>query len=100
METKKATIKREDSNTQLVLELSTESVEIVLTDDNPNNIKFAFNKLLKELKNGLFKFDLEDENQDLYHHICTEYITQLNSEIQTVYQELTDYQLTTEQTLE
>ncbi|MBP1164421.1 hypothetical protein JOE44_001305 [Chryseobacterium sp. PvR013] len=97
METKKATIKRENSNTQLVLELSTESVEIVLTDDNPNNIKFAFNKLLKELKNGLFKFDLEDENQDLYHHICTEYITQLNSEIQTVYQELTDYQLTAEQ---
>ncbi|PRB04089.1 hypothetical protein CQ046_07625 [Chryseobacterium sp. MYb7] len=93
METKKATIKREDANTYLVLEVGETPLQIILTDDNPNNVKMVFNSLLKELKKGLFEFNLEDESQDLYNNICTEYLTQLNSELKAIYDELIDYEL-------
>jgi hypothetical protein len=97
METKKATIRREETNTFLVLEVGETPLEIILTDDNPNNIKKVFNNLLKELKKGVFEFNLEDEGKDLFQNICTEYIVQLNVEVKAIYDELVDYELTEEQ---
>lgn len=93
METKRATIKREETNTYLVLEVGEAPLQIILTDDNPNNVKMVFNNLLKELKKGGIEFNLEDETQDLYHNICTEYLVQLNSELGAIYDELVDYEL-------
>ncbi len=93
METKKATIKREDSNSYLVLEIGQVVHEINLTDNNPNKVKMVFNELLKELKKGLFNYVMEDQISDLYHHICLEYITQLNAEIKAIHNELIDYEL-------
>lgn len=93
MEINKATIKREELNTHLVLEVGENPIQITLTDDNPNNIKFAFNLILKELKKGLFEFKLEDENADLYNNICIEYLNQLNSEIRIIYSELEIFEL-------
>jgi len=98
METKKATINRSDTQTSLVLDFGQTPLNIVLTDDNPNNVKAVFNHILKELKNGIFEFLLEDEKQDLYHHICIEYIVQLNAEMKAVYQELLDYKLVVKDT--
>lgn len=97
METKKATIKREDQETSLVLELGENSAKIILTDDNPNNIKLAFNQIIKELKKGLFQFELEDDNSDLYNNICVEYLIQLNSEIKAIHTELKEYELTVDE---
>ncbi|KJF43590.1 hypothetical protein [Draconibacterium sediminis] len=94
METKKATIRREEKNTYLVLEVGESTVQIVLTDDNPNNVKIAFNSILKELKSGLFEYVLEDETPDLYNNICVEYLKQLNSEMQSIHNELVEYELT------
>lgn len=94
METKKATIKRETSNTYLVLEVGEKPLEIILTEDNPNNVKSVFNSLLLELKKSIIQFDLIDETEDLFYNICVEYITQLNSELKSIYQELVDYELT------
>lgn len=93
MATRKATIKRDKVNAYLVLETGNKSVEIILTDDNPANITAVFNSLLKELKKGLIQFDLEDGKDDLYFHICKEYIKQLNAEMKEVYRELEDYHL-------
>lgn len=93
METHKARIERKDDNTVLKLVLNTTELDIILTEDNPNDVKNVFNKLLEQLKDGLFQFKLEDEKEDLYHHICKEYITQLNSELNSVYQELMEYGL-------
>lgn len=93
METKKAKIKREEEEkATLILELD-ENLEIVITEDNPNSIKTAFNKLIIELKKGLFQFELEDDKDDLYNNICTEYLNQLNSEMRSVFEELEDYEL-------
>jgi hypothetical protein len=93
MEAKKATIQREETNTYLILHLTDAEQKITLTDDNPNNVKAVFNVLLKELKKGSFKFELEDSTEDLYQHICMEYITQLNAEMITVYKELDEFEL-------
>ena len=94
METKKATIKREEQNTFLILEVGENPINIILTDDNPNNVKSAFNLILKELKKGLFQFELEDDSSDLYNNICIEYLIQLNSEIKAIHTELEEYELT------
>lgn len=93
METHKARIERKDDNAILKLVLNSTELDIVLTEDKPNDVKSVFNKLLEQLKNGVFQFSLEDVKEDLYHHICKEYLTQLNAELNSVYQELEEYGL-------
>jgi len=97
MEIHKAQIAREEEKAILKLVVGEKNLEIVLTEDKPNEVKSVFNSLLSELKKGEFNFELEDSNQDLYFHISSEYITQLNSELSSIYKELTDYDLTEEE---
>lgn len=94
METKKATITRKEDSALLVLENLSVNQTIILTEDNPNNVKDVFNNLLKELKKGVFEFELQDETEDMYHAICTEYLIQLNSELSIIFQEMEEYELT------
>jgi hypothetical protein len=93
MEIKKATITREKDKATLVLTGLTKNYEIILTEDNPNNIKLVFNNLIIDLKKGIFKFELEDTNGDLFHNICKEYLIQLNSELQSIYNEMDEFDL-------
>lgn len=93
METHKATIKRQEQKTSLFFLIRGNELEIVLTEDKPNEVKSTFNQLLLELKKGEFQFELEDEGSDLYHHISSEYISQLNSELSSIFKELKDYNL-------
>lgn len=91
MATHNATIERIDNaNATLKLAIGTDELKIILTEDNPNEVKSVFNKLLSHLKNGEIDFNLTDDKDDLYFHICKEYITQLNSELQSTYTELKD----------
>lgn len=96
METFKATINRKDNNATLRLSLNTKQLDIVLTEDKPNEVKSVFNKLLEQLKKAEFYFNLEDNEGDLYHHICEEYIKQLNVELKSTYKELKDHGLVKE----
>jgi hypothetical protein len=93
METHKATINRENTKTSLNLLIGDRTLEIVLTEDKPNEVKNVFNLLLLELKKVEFNFELEDSNEDLFYHICLEYISQLNAELSSIYNELKDYDL-------
>lgn len=93
MATYNATIERKDKSAKLKLALIQTELEIVLTEDNPNEVKTVFNKLLENLKAGEIEFVLTDEKEDLYYHICREYITQLNAELKSTYKELEDNQL-------
>ena len=99
MEIHKARIDRENKDkVSLILEINGAYFNISLTEDKPNEVKQVFNELLKKLKNGLFKFELEQgEKQDLYYHTCSEYISQLNTELNSVYNELVDYELANEE---
>ena len=91
MATHNATIERKDNNSAtLKLALGAEELNIVLTDDNPNEVKSVFNKLLLHLKNDEIEFNLIDDKDDLYYNICKEYITQLNAELKSTYTELKD----------
>jgi len=91
METHNATIERKDSSSATLKLVLCETVfDIVLTEDKPNDVKTVFNKLLEQLKSGEFDFNLSDEKEDLYFHICKEYITQLNTELKSTYKELED----------
>lgn len=90
MATHNATIERKDNSAILKLALESEELKIILTEDNPNEIKSVFNKLLSHLKNGELDFNLTDTTEDLYFHICKEYITQLNAELKSTYAELKD----------
>jgi len=90
METHNATIERKDSSATLKLVLGETVLDIVLTEDKPNDVKTVFNKLLEQLKSGEFDFNLSDDKEDLYFHICKEYITQLNIELKSTYKELQD----------
>lgn len=93
METKKATITREKEKAILVLVGLSNNHEIILTEDNPNNIKLVFNNLINDLKKGIFQFELEDTNNDLFHNICKEYLIQLNTELQSIYNEMDEFDL-------
>lgn len=94
MATHSATIDRKDNSSAfLKLALETEEFSIVLTEDNPNEVKNVFNKLLLQLKDGEIEFNLTDEKDDLYFHICKEYINQLNAELKSTYIELKDHGL-------
>lgn len=93
METHKAIIKREAAKTSLDFSIGAKTLEIILTEDKPIEVKGVFNELLLELKKGEFKFELEDDKKDLFFHISSEYISQLNSELSSIYKELEDYEL-------
>ncbi|MBS1686599.1 MAG: hypothetical protein JSS76_17810 [Bacteroidetes bacterium] len=93
METKKATISRNKDITELLLHVGDVPLKIILTEDNPKNVMATFNSLLKRLKEGLFEFVLEDDVQDLFMNISSEYITQLNSELTAVHKDLVNYEL-------
>lgn len=90
METHNATIERKELSATLRLALGDTVLDIVLTEDRPNDVKSVFNKLLEQLKKGEFEFNLTDDKEDLYHHICKEYIIQLNAELKSTYSELQD----------
>ena len=94
METLNATIVRTEVKTSLLLQMNDgASLEIELTEDNPIEVKSVFNKLIFYLKKGEFNFELKEEKEDLYFHICSEYIAQLNAEMVSIYSELVDYKL-------
>ena len=57
------------------------SVMISLSDDNPNAVKGAFNKLVQRLKIGEFNIKLDKVGEDLFSMVANEYLAQLNREI-------------------
>lgn len=91
-----ATITRQENNAELVFTIGEVKHIIKLSDDNPVGVKSVFNSLIKILKNGKFNFELKDSKEDLYFHICKEYIKQLNSELSNIYGQMKTYGLVQE----
>jgi len=93
METYKATVINEDDDWFLVLTANEGDMRIPLTRDEPLEIKTVFNKLIMNLKETEFEFKAQDLGSDLFSQIAKEYIEQLNSELRSVFKELSDYDL-------
>mgnify|MGYP000512821254 CR=1 FL=1 len=54
-------------------------------------IKSVFNELIMKLKEKEFEFNFQDTGNDLFTQIAKEYIKQLNTELESVHKELSDY---------
>lgn len=68
-------------------------VTIPLSDDNPNAVKSAFNKLVQRIRIGEFTIKLDKVGEDLFSMVANEYLAQLNREIREVHSQMQEYGL-------
>ncbi|KMP10291.1 hypothetical protein UR09_06720 [Candidatus Nitromaritima sp. SCGC AAA799-A02] len=94
MVTHEADVIKIDEEYFLVLKLPDNKLKIAITQDLPKDVQKVFNDLIVSLKNGIFNFSLnEQEDKDIYYHVAKEYISQLNSELDEIYKEMKEYNL-------
>jgi hypothetical protein len=93
METIRATVETLDEKHFLKIEAGDEEIRIPMSEDKPNDVKSAFNKLIARIKDGEFQIELEEVGENLFSQVANEYITQLNREIQEVFGEMEQYDL-------
>ena len=93
METIRATVESLDD--RYFIKINTENMEIriPMSDDKPNEVKSAFNKIITRIKGGEFQIKLEEIGEDLFSLVANEYLTQLNREIQEVHGVMKQYGL-------
>jgi hypothetical protein len=96
MEIIKATVTEVNGEHCIKIDCGVEACNISLSEDNPNEVKKSFNKLIALLKTGKFQIQLADLGSDLFSQVANEYITQLNREILEVHGEMLAYGLTQE----
>ena len=93
METLEASVVKEEDKHYIEIATDGEDIRIPISEDKPNEVKSAFNKLIERIKEGEFEIEFEDEGDDLFYLVAKEYITQLNREIAEVRDEMTQYGL-------
>ena len=93
METIKATVVQVDEKHFIKIENEKDTIRIPMSEDKPNEIKSAFNRLIARIKGGEFQIELAEVGEDLFSQVANEYITQLNREIQEVHGEMKQYGL-------
>ena len=96
METVKATVVELEEKHFIKIETGDKEIKIPISEDKPNEVKRAFNKLIVRIKEGNFEIKLENIGQDLFSQVANEYVTQLNREIQEVRGEMKDFGLVEE----
>jgi len=93
MEKIKACVMQIDHKYFIKIEAEDAEIRIPISEDKPNEVKSAFNKLIKRIKEGEFRIELEVVDEDLFSHVASEYIKQLNQEIQEIHGEMKQYGL-------
>ena len=76
------------------IDIEESPVSIPLSDDNPNAVKSAFNRLIQRIRLGEFSIKLDKVGDDLFSMVAHEYLTQLNREIQEVHSQMLAHGLT------
>ncbi|HET7306396.1 MAG TPA: hypothetical protein VFK24_01060 [Gammaproteobacteria bacterium] len=89
----KATVVSEDGNRFIRIGVGTEQISIPISDDKPNAVKSAFNKLVTRIKAGVFEIKLEEVGEDLFSQVAGEYVAQLNREIREIHGEMEAHDL-------
>lgn len=84
METIKARVTEHAEKHFIEIEDEFDTITIPISEDKPNEVKSAFNRLIERIKAGSFEIELEDADENLFSDVAKEYITQLNREIQEV----------------
>lgn len=93
MEIINATVESLDDKYFIKIKTGGEEINIPMSDDKPNEVKSAFNKIITRIKVGEFQIKLEEIGEDLFSLVANEYLTQLNREIQEVRNEMKQYGL-------
>lgn len=88
METIKASVVEVEGKHFILIAPGVEEIKIPISDDNPNEVKSAFNKLIEWIKEGEFGIEMDEVNPDLFSQVASEYLTQLNREIKEVRKEM------------
>lgn len=90
-----ATVECVEGKYSLTINVEQGPVIIPLSDDNPNAVKSAFNKLIQRIRIGEFTIKLDKAGDDLFSMVANEYLAQLNREIQEVRSQMKEYDLVT-----
>ncbi len=93
MEIIRATVESLGDKYFIKIKAGDEEISIPMSEDKPNEVKSAFNKIITRIKAGEFQIKLEEVGEDLFSLVANEYLTQLNREIQEVYGEMKQYGL-------
>jgi len=93
METIRATVVQVDEKHFIKMGEEEHAIAIPMSEDKPNEVKSAFNRLIARIKGGEFQIELAEVGEDLFSQVANEYITQLNREIKEVYGEMEQYGL-------
>lgn len=97
MVTLDATVELVEEKYFLKINVEQGAVSIPLSDDNPNAVKSAFNKLIHRIRIGEFTIRLDKVGEDLFSMVANEYLAQLNREIQEVHSQMKEYGLLKEE---
>lgn len=93
METIRATVENLEDKYVIKIEAEDEVISIPMSEDKPNEVKSAFNKIITRIKTGEFQIKLEEVGEDLFSQVANEYIAQLNREIREVHGAMKEYGL-------
>jgi hypothetical protein len=88
METINATVETVGEMRFIKIGAGDEEIKISMSEDKPNEVKSAFNKLIARIRNGKYQIKLDNVGDDLFSQVANEYITQLNREILEVFGEM------------
>ena len=88
MEKIKATVIQDEEKHFIKIEDEEHPILIPMSEDKPNEVKSAFNRVIARIKKGVFQIELEVVDEDLFSQVANEYITQLNREIKEVHGEM------------
>lgn len=93
METFRAIVERLEDKYFIKIEAGDEVISIPMSEDKPNDVKSAFNKIITRIKTNEFQIKLEEVGEDLFTQVANEYISQLNREIREVHGAMKEYGL-------
>lgn len=93
METVNASVVNSDEKFFIKFRLGDAEICIPMSEDDPNAVKDAFNKIIIHIKSGDFEVKLGQAGDDLFSQVANEYLAQLNREIKEVRSEMSQYGL-------
>lgn len=93
MEKIKASVVQADGKHLIKIDAEEHTISIPMSEDKPNEVKSAFNRLIRRIREGDFQIELAEVGEDLFSQVANEYIAQLNREILEIRSEMKQYGL-------
>lgn len=81
MVTVEAMVRSEGEKYFLDIAFPGDTVSLPLSEDSPNKVKSAFNRLIARVRESEFEIALKGLGEDLFSQVANEYVGQLNGEI-------------------